>query len=227
MPFIILVVLLVVLLSSLPTLWIKLQLFRYSKYREDIQGTGGELAQHLIEKFKLNDVEVLPGDSDYYSPSEKAVYLSSKIYSGQSIAAVAVAAHKVGHAIQHKNNEKLFNLRQNLATPALMFQKLAILIVYLMPIVGLLIRNPIAILFFALVAIVCFLVSVFFQLITLPVEFDASFKKALPMIEEGQYLDADDMIGAKKVLKAAAFTYVAASLLKMINVYTWWRVLKR
>jgi len=227
MPFIILLILVVLLLSSLPTLWIKFQLNRYSKHRDDINGTGGELAQHLVEKLSLKDVKVLSGESDYYSPDEKAVYLSPSIYNGQSIAAVAVATHEVGHAIQHENNEKLFLLRQSLAPAALTFQKLAILIIYLMPVVTFLIKAPVAILFFALIAIGCFLVSVFFHLVTLPVEFDASFNKALPIIEKGQYLDADDMPSARKILKAAALTYVAGSLLKMINVYTWWRVLRR
>ena len=227
MPFIILLVLVVILLSSLPTLWIKFQLNRYSKHRDDIQGTGGELAQHLVEKLKLDDVEVLPGDSDYYSATEKAVYLSASIYNGQSIAAVAVAVHEVGHAIQHKNNERMFSLRQSLAPAALIFQKIAILIIYLIPFVTLLIRTPVAILFFVIVAIGCFLISVLFHLITLPVEFDASFNKALPIIEKANLLDEKDIPAARKILKAAALTYVAGSLLKMINVYTWWRVLKR
>ncbi|MCJ8314719.1 MAG: zinc metallopeptidase [Saccharospirillaceae bacterium] len=227
MPFVILLVLVVLLLSSLPTLWIKFQLNRYSKHREDIQGTGGELAQHLVEKLKLDDVEVLPGDSDYYSATEKAVYLSAPIYNGKSIAAVAVAVHEIGHALQHKNNDRLFSLRQTLAPTALIFQKMAILIIYLMPFVTFLVKSPIAILFFAMVAIGCFLIAVLFHLITLPLEFDASFNKALPIIEKCEFLNESDMPGARKVLKAAALTYVASSLLKMINVYTWWRVLKR
>ncbi|BCE01614.1 zinc metallopeptidase [Marinicellulosiphila megalodicopiae] len=227
MPFVILLVLFVFLLSSLPTLWIKYQLNRFSKHREDLPGTGGEFAQHLVEKLKLVEVQVLPGDSDYYSPDEKTVYLSSRIYSGQSVAAVAVAAHEVGHAIQHDNDENMFNLRLKMAPFALLFQKIAVLIIYMLPILGFVIKSPIAILFFVIVAIACFLVAVLFQLITLPVEVDASFNKALPILEKGQYLDDSDLPGVRKVLRAAAFTYVAASLLKMINVYTWMRILKR
>ncbi len=148
-------------------------------------------------------------------------------YHGHSLTAITVAAHEVGHAIQDARDERLFRNRQRLAKLAMRGQQFGSVVMLAAPVVLLVTRAPVLGLLFFGVAIGSMLLGTLVHLTTLPVEFDASFRKALPILENGQYLHDGDLPHANRILKAAAFTYVAASLASLLNLGRWLAVLRR
>ncbi|MEM1110336.1 MAG: zinc metallopeptidase [Pseudomonadota bacterium] len=230
MVFTILLILALLALVALPGLWVKHVLKKYSapedRYRD--KGTGAELARHLLDRFELQDVavEVTPA-GDHYDPNAKAVRLTEEKYSGCSLTAITVAAHEVGHAIQDARRETLFRNRQRLAQLAIAGQRFGSLFMLAAPVAMVLTRAPSLSLLFLVVAVGSMLLGTLVHLATLPVEFDASFNKALPLLESGEYLYAEDLPHAHKILKAAALTYVAASLASLLNLGRWLAVLRR
>ena len=227
MPFLILGVLVVVLVFG-PQIWVRCILKKYGRNRPDLQGTGGELAEHLIERFQLEDVTVIKGEAgeDYYNPDEKVISLSPEHYSGKSIAAVAVATHETGHAMQHKEKHEGFMLRQNRILFALMVERFSAVALMVSPFIFLLTKVPQSSLITLTLGGLGMIASLWVQLVNLPVEIDASFNKALPVLQEG-YLAPEDMPAAQKVLKVAAFTYVAAALASLLNPGRWIAILRR
>lgn len=226
----ILLVLLVIAAIAIPGLWVKRVLQKYSepadRYRD--RGTGAELARHLLDRFDLQHVavEITPA-GDHYDPDARAVRLMEDRYHGHSLTAITVAAHEVGHAIQDARDERLFRNRQRLARLAMRGQQFGSVVMLAAPIVMLITRAPgLGLLFFA-VAIGSMLLGTLVHLTTLPVELDASFRKALPILESGRYLHDGDLPHANRILKAAAFTYVAASLASLLNLGRWLAVLRR
>ncbi len=227
---IILFVLLVLAAIAGPGIWVKHILRKYSepvdRYR--LQGTGAELARHLLDRFDLQEVGVeLTSAGDHYDPQARAVRLTQDRYYGQSLTAITVAAHEVGHAIQHARGERLFSNRQALAVVAARAQRFGGLVLLAAPVVMLMTRAPGLGLGFVVIAIGSMFLGTLVQLITLPVELDASFGKALPLLRDGQYLHDGDLPHARRILKAAALTYVAASLLSLLNIGRWLAVLRR
>ena len=227
MPFLILGILMVALIFG-PQVWVRQTLKKYGRDRPDLQGTGGELAEHLVERFQLEGVTVREGGpgEDYYNPEEKVISLSPEHYSGKSIAAVAVATHETGHAIQHKEKHKDFMLRQDRILFALMIERFSALALMISPFVFMFTRVPQNSLIPLVLGGLGMLTSLWVQFINLPVEMDASFNKALPILEEG-YLAPEDIPAARKVLKVAAFTYVAAALASLLNIGRWIAILRR
>ena len=227
MNFLILGVLIVVLIFG-PQVWVRLTLEKYSKDRPDLQGTGGELAEHLIERFELDGVRVCEGRTgeDYYNPDEKLISLSPEHYSGKSIAAVAVATHETGHAIQHKEKHEEFMQRKKRILFALMIERFSAMALMAAPLLFLLSRTPHFSLVPLTIGLIGMLSSLWVQMVNLPIEIDASFNKAMPILEEG-YLSLDDIPAARKVLKAAAFTYVAAALASFLNLSRWLTILRK
>ena len=221
-------IILVVLLVFGPQFWVRSTLKRYGGHRPDLQGTGGELAEHLIERFSLEGVTVRQGQpgEDYYNPDEKVVSLSPGNYTGRSVTAVAVATHEVGHAIQHKEQHPGFMLRQKRIRTAMRIERFSAIALMITPAIFLLTRIPQSTLLTVVIGATGMLAVVWVQFINLPVEMDASFNKALPILEEG-YLALEDLYGARKVLKAAAMTYVAAALASLLNLGRWIAVLRR
>lgn len=192
---------------------------KHSTARPDLPGTGGELAEHLINHYELNGVGVEVTDKgDHYDPDSRTVRLSEANFSGRSLSAVAIAAHEVGHAIQHKGAERLLALRQTLTKLLIWTDRFAMIFFTLAPLLAILVRSPGIFVLMGLVGFGLTAIRVAVQLITLPVEFDASFNKALPILEQGGYLKQDDLPAARTVLKAAAFTYVAAALMSLLNI---------
>ena len=228
MLYIILIVLFLILLFG-PSLWVKHVLQKYNQPRDHIPGNGAELARHLIERFELTGVEVEEAGSegDHYDPLHKKVRLSPDNYKTNSLTAVAVAAHEVGHAIQHHRNEPLLNLRTRLSMLAIYAQKLSGVLLVIIPIVTALTRAPTAGMVMFVVAIGSMFLGTLVTLVTLPVEIDASFGKALPILKQGNYINAQDEKAVTKILKAAAFTYVASSLASLLNFWRWLAVLRK
>lgn len=185
----------------------------------DIEGTGGELAQHLIERFKLTGigVEETEENHDHFDPTDQMVRLSPSNYNGRSLKAIAVAAHEVGHAIQFSRREEVFKLREKYIPQAIKIRKYGIYVLWASPVVALLLKAPIAIALPIIISVVMQVISALTYLIVLPEEWDASFGKALPILEEG-YISEEHMPAVRTVLKAAAFTYFAAALSSMLNL---------
>ncbi len=215
---------------AIPGIWVKRTLHKYSepadRYRD--KGSGAELARHLLDEFGLQNVavEVTPA-GDHYDPEARAVRLMEDKFHGHSLTAITVAAHEVGHALQDARDERLFRSRQRLAKVAARGQQAGSLILLAAPVAMLLSRSPGLGLVFLSVAIGSMMIGTIVHLLTLPVELDASFNKALPMLEDGHYLHDGDVHHAQRILKAAALTYVATSLASLLNLGRWLAVLRR
>jgi len=187
----------------------------YSKYKKvDISNgmSGFEVARKILDKNGLDSMYIVetPGNlTDHYDPKGKVVRLSSDIFHGQTIAAAAVAAHECGHAIQDKEKYTFMRIRSAIYPVVNLVTKVA----YVLFIISLLVQYFIG-LYFAL-AMVAF--GLLFQLVTLPVEIDAS-RRALKLIEEYGIVNSQEHDGTKKVLVAAAMTYVAAVLSEVLNL---------
>ena len=218
------------LCAVLPGLWVKHVMSKYTepadRYRDS--GNGGELARHLLDRFGLGDVKVEEKTvGDHYDPVAKAVRLTPGNYSGCSLTAVTVAAHEVGHAIQDARGESLFRARQKLAKAAIMGERLAGILLIAAPVVLVLTRIPQASAVTILIGVMSMALGTVVHLVTLPVELDASYRKALPLLKEGNYLQDGDLQHAQKILKAAALTYVAGSLASLLNLGRWIAVFRR
>jgi Zn-dependent membrane protease YugP len=210
-----------------PQLWVKRVLRQHAADRPDLPGTGAELARHLLDEADLQSVTVEKTDlGDHYDPEAHAVRLLPQHHDGRSVAAVAVAAHEVSHAVQHARGETAFMRRLELIRSLVWVERVAGVVLMLTPIVLIVVRSP-ALAILQLVAGIALLgIRVVVHATTLPVEFDASFGKALPVLLRGRYLAAGDMQAARGVLKAPAYTYVAAALASLLDVARWFRILR-
>ncbi len=223
---IILLILLLLLLLFGPQLWVQWVLRRHSQPREDFPGSGGEFARHLLDRFDLQDVKVEGTDKgDHYDPQARAVRLSPDKLDGRSLTAVTVAAHEVGHALQHQAGYRPLEWRSRMVFFAQAAQQLGTALFIGVPIVTALTRAPGMGLLLMVGALASFGSAALVHLVTLPVELDASFKRALPILESG-YLPPGDRRAARRILTAAAWTYVAASLASLLNLWRWLRMLK-
>jgi Zn-dependent membrane protease YugP len=226
MPYILLIIAILLLVYG-PSLWVKYVLRKHNRHLDKMPGTGSELARHLIERFGLEGVvvEKTAKDEDYYSPGDKKVGLSPEVYDGKSITAIAVAAHEVGHAIQYANGEPISRLREKYTQMAGMAQNIGITILTLSPLFGVVTRSSAAMILVIMAGVVAMLSSVAIYAMILPEEYDASFSKALPILDSG-YLPEEYMPAARQVLKACALTYVAAALADILSVWRWLSVLR-
>lgn len=222
----ILAFILALVIFLLPQWWVKRVLQHHDAERKDFPGSGGEFAQHLIKTQGLEGVQVeVTETGDHYDPANKIVRLTRDKLEGRSLTAIVVAAHEVGHAIQDHNKEKTFKARIQAAKFANIAQRITPIAFWVSPIVALI--NPAASRITLAIAVLSILASTLVHLITLPVEWDASFGKALPILEKGEYLNPQDMKSARQILFAAALTYIAGSLASLLNVWRWLRYLKR
>lgn len=214
----------------LPGFWVRRVLKKYSepadRYRAE--GTGAALARHLLDRFELADVGVEETEmGDHYDPQARKVRLSPDNFSGYSLTAVTVAAHEVGHALQHARGERLFDARQRLVRVAMTGERVGGLMLIGAPVIAMLTKLPQAGLLMLLIAVGSMALGTLVHMVTLPVELDASFNKALPILKEGSYLQDGDLPHARKILKAAALTYVAGSLASLLNLGRWLVILRR
>ena len=223
-----LIVLAVVLaLAVLPQIWVKKVIARHSGERLDFPGTGGEFARHILDEMKLTHVKVEPTDlGDHYDPDAKAVRLTPQHLNGRSLSAVVIAAHEAGHAMQDATGFPPLQARTRLAKQAIRAEKVGAVVMLAAPIVLALAKAPHLLVIEVFVGVMIFALSILLHAVTLPVEFDASFAKALPVIERGAYLSSSDLPAARSVLRAAAWTYVAAALATLLDVARWLRVLR-
>jgi Zn-dependent membrane protease YugP len=185
-----------------PGLWVRRVLERYSVPADRYSGTGAQLARHLLDKHGLTDVVVeSTPDGDHYDPEAKAVRLTPDKFDGRSLTAITVAAHEVGHALQDHEGYAPLKIRSQLVRASRNIEKLG--------------------------AGVLLISSTLVHFATLPTEFNASFARALPMLDEYRILKTPDRRHARRLLKAAALTYVSASLMSLLNIARWWAILRR
>lgn len=184
---------------------------KYAKYPAKSCITGAELARRLLRDQRIDDVEIelTKGHlTDHYDPRKRILRLSPDIYYGTSLAALGIAAHEVGHAIQHHEGYVMLNLR-NMIVP---FANIGSQAAFPLLFIGLILGSR----SLAALGVVVFLFAVVFQVITLPVEYNASHR-ALALLSEGRYITFDEEKPVKKVLSAAALTYVAATVMAIMQ----------
>lgn len=199
----------------------------YSSVTSKSGYTGAQVAQLLLASAGINDVAVehIRGNlTDHYDPRSKVLRLSDSVYSSHSIAALGVAAHETGHAMQHNRGYVFLTFRNNIFPLVSFSSRLSGPLIMLGFFLGMFLNSSFANAIL-LLGIILFGASVLFQIITLPVEFNAS-SRAIDMLKERNILSADEVIPAKKVLSAAALTYVASaavavgSLLRYLVLYS-------
>ena len=211
-----------------PSLWVKFVMKRYSKEKPEMPGTGGELAKHLIERFTLKDVKVEMTElGDHYDPVEKKVRLLREHYESKSLTAVAIAAHEVGHAIQDQQGDKRLVTRTKMIPVADKVARWSAAIISLSPVIGIITRHPMPFSLVLLLGLSGFIARMMVHAVTLPIEFDASFAKALPVLREGSYVSKSDEDAVSRILRAAALTYVSAALADILNLGRWIAILLR
>ena len=193
---------------------------KFSKVPAEKGMTGAQVARYILDQHGLTDVRVVPTQgflADHYNPVTKTVALSEDNYHNSSIAGTAVAAHEVGHAIQHAEAYSFLTLRAKLVPVANISSNAS----WIFVLIGIFASSS----GFLLLGIVLLLAGVIFQVVTLPVEFDAS-KRAMNEVVALGIINNGEERSAKKVLNAAAMTYVAAAavaileLLRLILIYT-------
>jgi len=200
------------LISMLASLRVKSTFKKFDTIKNSRGMTAQDAAKEILANAGINDVVIqrVGGElTDHYSPKDKVLRLSDSVYDNTSVAAIGVAAHECGHAIQHQEGYGPLALRSASVPIANFGSKLSIPIVF----VGLLLGFT----ELAQVGVILFTFVVLFQLITLPVEFNAS-RRALVVLENRGLLGTTELSGAKKVLSAAALTYVAALLSSILQL---------
>lgn len=211
-----------------PQLWTRRVFAKHSTPRPDYPGTGAQLARHLLDRFNLQHVKVEPTETgDHYDPAIKAVRLTPAIFDGKSLTAITVAAHEVGHAIQDHLGYRPLAERTKLVRVAQGAEKVGAVLMMGIPIAAAVARTPAASVAVMMAGLATMGISTLVHLLTLPVEWDASFRRALPVLKQGEYLAPGDERGARSILTAAALTYVATSLASLLNLWRWISFLRR
>lgn len=210
-----------------PSLWARYVLNRYNQ-DEYFSGNGYALARLLLDKAGLDHVTVEQTPlGDHYDPMDKAVRLNPRYCERRSLSAVVVAAHEVGHAIQDASGYRLLAFRTRLVLFARLVEKIGVGIIMAAPVITALTRIPASGVIFFLGGVAGLGTPLIVHLITLPVELDASYNRAVPFLAAGDVIPPEDIGPAKKILTACAFTYVAGALASLLNVWRWVRILRR
>ena len=202
----------------LPSMWVTHVLKKNNKILPDMPFTGKELGLKLLKESKLDNVLIESiHQADHYNPIEKKVRISQDKLNKKSITSIAVVAHEIGHAIQDKENYKPLLLRQKLIEKTIIFQRIgSFLLIIGLPSIFAITKSPFITFLAAILIMGCLSTNVVIHLITLPVEFDASFKRALPILQK--YVPKENMRQCRSVLRAAAFTYLAQSIVSIFRL---------
>jgi len=209
-----------ILLIILPQIWVRSTLSKYAHEESSTNKTGADVAREILNKNGLNNVQVeVTHIGDHYDPKDKAVRLTEQFYYGKSLTAVTVAAHECGHAIQDAENYGFMKLR-TAVTPVIQICQFGPMLLVFSLMLTAFLASPIWKLM-ALLGLLMYIGIFFFQLITLPVELDASFARAVPVLEGSGYISPDEKEKANKILQACAYTYVAAALFSLVEILRW------
>ncbi len=224
---VIIILALVMSLSMLPQMWVRRVIAAHAHDRADLPGTGGEFARHILDEMKLGHVKVEESKiGDHYDPDAKVIRLSPETLNGRSLSAVVIAAHEAGHAMQDATGYPPLAARTRLAKQAIRMEKVAAVVMLAAPVVMVIAKSPHVLLIEVAMGVLLFGCTVMMHAVTLPVEFDASFRRALPVLKAGRYVRDEDLPAARSILRAAALTYVAAAAMSALDVMRWLRVLR-
>ena len=225
--FLLIIAAMILGLALLPQVWVRKVIDRHSANRPDFPGTGGEFARHLLDQLGLSGVKVEETKlGDHYDPEAKAVRLLPAHMRGRSLAAVVIAAHEVGHAIQDATDYPPLKARTRLAKQAQKVETAGSIVMLAAPVLMIISKSPHLLLIQGFVGVMILSLTILIHASTLPMEYDASFRRALPVLKAGGYIPAKDMPAARQILRAAAFTYVASAAMSLFNVMRWLRVLR-
>ncbi|NLL91580.1 MAG: zinc metallopeptidase [Ruminococcaceae bacterium] len=208
----IILVLPAIVISLLASAKVKSTFGRYSKYRTLRGITGYMAARKILDDNGLANVQIMrvPGElTDYYDPKSRIVYLSDSVYDSDSVGAVGVAAHEAGHAVQYAQEYFPIKIRSAIIGVTNIGSALSMPMIILGIILSI---EPLI-----LIGVILFSTVAVFQLVTLPVEFNAS-RRAIAVLEGSGMLESNELSGARKVLSAAAMTYVAALILSVAQI---------
>jgi Zn-dependent membrane protease YugP len=227
MPFLILILALLALTIG-PSLWVQAVIRRYREPANRYPRTGGQTARQLLDTLGLRNVitEVTEA-GDHYDPLTKTVRLTADNFNGRSLTAVTIAAHEVGHALQDARGFGPLRLRTHLVHWVAPIEKIGAGMLMLTPIAGALTRSPYLALIGLAGGVLTLGAGVVVHFLTLPTELDASFMRALPLMKQHGIVRPDDLPRARRLLTAAAFTYVAVALQSLLNIARWWAILRR
>jgi len=188
---------------------------KYSRLRASSNLTGADTAREILNAAQIHDVEVVRVDGflgDHYDPTGKRLCLSSETYNTPSLAAVGIAAHECGHAIQHAKAYAPLEMRMMVVPVTQIASNILPLIflgAFIFPFLGMTLIK---------IAVICYLILTVFQLITLPVEFDASRRAKIILQNMGIVQSGEEAAGVNRMLNAAALTYVAAFIASLGNL---------
>lgn len=211
-----------------PGIWVSRILDKYSVPADRYSGSGSQLARLLLDHNGLQNVQVEPTEiGDHYDPEAKAVRLTSDKFDGHSLTAITVAAHEVGHALQDHHGYRPLKLRTRLVKATRGIEKIGAGVLMISPFLGIVTRTPYVGLLTFGAGMLTLGTSALVHFITLPTEFNASFARALPLLDDNAILKDGDKRHAHKLLTAAALTYVSASLMSLLNIARWIAILRR
>ena len=206
-------ILLIIIIPLLAQLKIQSSYNRYKRVENNKKKSGFEVAREILDKNGLEDIYIveIKGElTDHYDPTKKVVRLSTDIFHGETIAAAAVAAHECGHAIQDKESYTFLKIRSAIYPVV----NVATSISYYIILLGFLMQ-AFRLIYLGIALTCC---GLLFQVVTLPVEFDAS-RRALEKLQDYKIVDNSEFAGAKEVLTAAALTYIAGVLASMLQIF--------
>ncbi|SFK07800.1 hypothetical protein SAMN04488082_11387 [Desulfomicrobium apsheronum] len=219
--------LVLVALIALPGLWARHVLERYGR-DEYFSGTGIDLAGILVRDLSLDGVRVETTElGDHYDPAEKVVRLNPVSTGKRSLTAVVVAAHEVGHALQDQSGDGLLRFRTGLVRFGIWAERIGAAAIMVAPLLGAALQVPLIGRLLLVSAVLVLGIPVIVHLVTLPVELDASFNRALPLLKAGRYIPPEDERAARRILTACALTYLAQALASMFNILRWIRLFRR
>ena len=226
MPILIIILLLFTIIYG-PSLWAKHVLKKYNK-DQYFSGTGIDLARLLLDRMDMKSVRVEETElGDHYDPESRVVRLSRENGRNKSLTSVVVAAHEVGHAIQAHTGYRPLQTRNRMITTAHKMEKLGAVLMLVVPLITVITRVPAAGFLMLIGGFITLCIPLVVHFVTLPVEFDASFNRALPILAAGDYIPPEDFPAARKILMACALTYVASALASLLNIWRWIRILRR
>ncbi|MFC1688061.1 zinc metallopeptidase [Pseudomonadota bacterium] len=227
MHILILIAALLILIAG-PGLWVRRTMKRYSSPQDRYDLTGKEIARKLLDAHGLETVAVETSPTgDHYDPIDKTVRLAEENMQSRSLTAITIAAHEVGHAVQDAEGFKPLKMRTRLVKWVSPIEKTGAALMMATPLIIGVTRLPFAGLLMFLGGLLTLGSAVLVHILTLPTEIDASFGRAMPMLEKHGVIFSSDERHARRLLKAAAMTYVSASLLSLLNIARWWAILRR
>ncbi len=211
-----------------PKIWVNRIFVKYSKPKNRYKETGASLARYLLDLNNLQSVKIeVTKIGDHYDPITKVVRLTEGNFNHGSLTAITIAAHEVGHALQDHYGYIPLKWRTRLVNMMSKFEKIGAGLLIISPLMIIITKVPSLSILTLFAGLMTLGSAVVVHSITLPVEFDASFKRALPLLKDNNILLPVDYKYSRKLLTAASLTYVSASLMSLLNIARWVAILRR